>query len=645
MIGRIIGNYQVTSELAHGGMGVVYRGQHLHLPREVVVKSILLAPFSPSAQIHLKARFRREAYIQSQLDHSNIVRVYEFFTAEDNYFLVMEYVPGMSLRDLLARQGVPAPAQAVYLFKQALQALDYAHSFSYVDESELRHTGVIHRDIKPANLLLDTKGRLKISDFGIARVLGEQAGGAITQAGVHPGTIEYMAPEQIRGIEVDRRSDIYSLGVTFYEMLCGRLPFERPANGSDWELRKGHIEEEPPPILDRCPDLPPALAAIVMRTLRKNPNDRFQSAAEMLEALRNYEPRQSEARAGNGKAAPLIVAATPASEPARPARPSQALIENATSMALEAVNREADAIAQSATKVIHLAQAASRSSAGLFQSVIESPPARGHWRIAAALALACAVAGAYWVALRPGKPDPAAVASKTEAATPNLLAKAGAKSKPGGDEATALTQARTFEQAEQYVEAIQAFEAYLARHPSAPDAAAVTQLLNQLKLVQAHLVSAETAMGAGQYRLAARQFGEALRLQPASQRARDGLTLALAKAPDMLRPAVLRPRSPGETPTENPEAQPADPNAPPPIRSGLFGPPRETAAPPELPESEAKPDAKLEPKSDVKSDPKPDVKTEGKSDPKPEAKSEPKPDVKSEGKSDPKPEAKPQSNS
>src|SRR5215471_2001093 len=115
MIGRIIGNYQITSELAQGGMGEVYRGRHLYLPREVVVKSILLGAFSPSAQIHLKARFRREAFVQSQLDHPNIVRVYEFFASEENYYLVMEYIQGMTLRDLLARQGTPTSAQAVYL--------------------------------------------------------------------------------------------------------------------------------------------------------------------------------------------------------------------------------------------------------------------------------------------------------------------------------------------------------------------------------------------------------------------------------------------------------------------------------------------------------------------------------------------------
>ncbi|MEO6726773.1 MAG: protein kinase, partial [Blastocatellia bacterium] len=290
MIGRIIGNYRVTSELAHGAMGTVYRGQHMHLPREIVVKSILLSAFSPSAQSHLKARFRREAYIQSQLDHPNIVRVYEFFAAEDNYYLVMEYVPGMTLRDLLLRQGVPTPAQAVYLCKQALSALDFAHNFSYVDESDIRHTGIIHRDIKPANILLDNKGKLKITDFGIVKVLGEQGtGGGMTQTGFHPGTVEYMSPEQLLGLNIDVRSDLYSLGVTFYEMLSGRLPFERSATGSDWEVRKGHIEVAPPPILEYRPDLPPTLAAIIMRSLQKSPNERFQTAAEFSEALQIHD--------------------------------------------------------------------------------------------------------------------------------------------------------------------------------------------------------------------------------------------------------------------------------------------------------------------------------------------------------------------
>src|SRR5262245_11278933 len=127
MSGNVIGSYEITSELAQGGVDAAQRGPPLPPPREVVVKSILLGAFSPSAQDHLRARFRREAFVQSQLDHPNIVRVYEFFAAEENYYLVMEYVSGMSLRDLLSRQGPPTPAQAVYLIKQALAALDSAH--------------------------------------------------------------------------------------------------------------------------------------------------------------------------------------------------------------------------------------------------------------------------------------------------------------------------------------------------------------------------------------------------------------------------------------------------------------------------------------------------------------------------------------
>src|SRR5262249_53081224 len=165
MIGKTIGNYEITGELAQGGMGAVYRGRHVTLPREVVVKSIRLSAFPPQAQKPLKTRFLREALVQSQLDHPNIVRVIEFFTAVENYFLVMEYVPGMSLRDLLGRQGRLDPDQALSLFKQVLGALDYAHNFSYVDESGGHHRGITHRDIKPGNLLLDGMARLKLTDF------------------------------------------------------------------------------------------------------------------------------------------------------------------------------------------------------------------------------------------------------------------------------------------------------------------------------------------------------------------------------------------------------------------------------------------------------------------------------------------------
>ncbi|HEU0185055.1 MAG TPA: serine/threonine-protein kinase, partial [Blastocatellia bacterium] len=286
MLGKIIGNYQITSELARGGMGSVYRGRHQNLPREVVVKSILLSSFPPQAQNHLKARFVREAYVQAQLDHQNIVRVYEFFTTPENYYLVMEFVDGMSLRDLIIRQGALATASAVPLFKQALSALDYAHGFNYVDESGNRHAGIIHRDIKPANMLLGGTANLKITDFGIVKLAGERS---LTKTGFNPGTVEYMSPEQIRGLDVDSRSDIYSLGVTFYEMLTGRLPFPSSNTGSEYEVLRGHIELPPPPIATVKPDVPENIAAAVMRSLHKDPAARFQSAAEFLEALIDCE--------------------------------------------------------------------------------------------------------------------------------------------------------------------------------------------------------------------------------------------------------------------------------------------------------------------------------------------------------------------
>ena len=301
MVGKIIGNYLITSELAQGGMGAVYRGRHQALPREVVVKSILLSSFPPHAQEQLKARFVREAFVQSQLDHPNIVRVYEFFTSPENYYLVMEFVNGMSLRDLIKRQGALAPNQAVALFKQALSALDFAHNFSYEDESGRQLKGITHRDIKPANLLLDGLGRLKITDFGIVKLAGESS---MTRTGFNPGTIEYMSPEQIRGQEVDARSDLYSLGVSLYEALSGRLPFPYSETGSEYEVMRGHTEVSPPPLAQVAPNVPAALAAVVTRSLAKAPGDRFASAAEFLDALLEYErPNATEQQRANAASA------------------------------------------------------------------------------------------------------------------------------------------------------------------------------------------------------------------------------------------------------------------------------------------------------------------------------------------------------
>jgi len=167
IIGRHIGNYLITGELAHGGMSSVYRAHHVTLPREVVVKIIRPPAFAQADQAELRARFRREAYIQSQLDHPHIVPVYEFFADGDEYFLIMQYVPGSNLASVLEKEGALPIERACAFTEQALDGLAYAHGLEYVNEKGNTSVGVIHRDIKPANLLVDHHGNLKLTDFGI----------------------------------------------------------------------------------------------------------------------------------------------------------------------------------------------------------------------------------------------------------------------------------------------------------------------------------------------------------------------------------------------------------------------------------------------------------------------------------------------
>src|SRR5215510_11742885 len=578
MIGKVIGNYEITSELAHGGMGAVYRGRHLHLPREVVVKSILLGTFSPSAQDHLRARFRREAFVQSQLDHPNIVRVYEFFAAEENYYLVMEYVSGMSLRDLLARQGPPSPAQAVYLLKQALAALDYAHDFRSQEEAEYRHTGVIHRDIKPANILLDAKGRLKITDFGIVKVMGEQTEFSMTQSGFQPGTVEYMSPEQLLGQEIDARSDLYSLGVTFYEMLTGRLPFRRSATGSDWEIRKGHIELEPPPIPEIRPEIHPQLAAIVMRAMRKKTNDRYQSAAEFLEAVldyeRNYEDKAQAPQGLKGKVTqPQTAPLTSEVKKSTMMDEAATLLARPRDESASSHNSPLDVEGVIPTKPEESSPtpppsyqaAASPGPAGTEISRLDvarpAQPAQSKrkWPLAVGavgLLLAGTAAGAILFSRR----SSSEIASRTEAAkvetpTPTMApaspqpAPAALKPKPATTTAKPTPKpvekmnyklAQSLEQQERYEEAAKVYEDYLARSPNAPDAGVVASYLDGLKKMQGALNAAESAMNARMYPLARKHYQRALTLRPDSQRAKAGLDDAEAKIKGSLPQRIKR---------------------------------------------------------------------------------------------------------
>ncbi len=288
MIGRTIGNYEVVSQFGEGGMGELYLGRHTRLAREVIIKTIRTEDFSPRQIEHLRTRLEREAFIQSQLEHPNIVRVYDFIAEAESTFMVMEYVPGRDLRKMIARETGPIqPARAIRLFKQVLRAIDYAHHFIYSDQQGKKHQGIIHRDLKPANILITPNDIAKVTDFGIVKVRGVKGG---TQMGFNPGTPEYMSPEQARGRELDHRSDIYSLGVVFFEMLTGNVPFSDTGDGtSDYEIRRGHIELPPPSPRQFKADLSPELEKIVLKSLEKDPDDRYQTARDFYLVLEEFE--------------------------------------------------------------------------------------------------------------------------------------------------------------------------------------------------------------------------------------------------------------------------------------------------------------------------------------------------------------------
>ncbi len=529
MLGKTIGNYRIVTELAKGGMGAVYRAHHLHLPREVVVKSIQLESFSESAQELLRARFRREAFIQSQFDHPNIVRVLEFFEARDNYYLVMEYVPGVSLRELLDKQGIPAAKQAVHLFKQILSALDYAHNFNFLDEAGNRQRGIIHRDINPSNLLLDNNGRIKIADFGTVKATGATR---LTQIGFHPGTLEYMSPEQLRGGEIDWRSDIYSVGVTFYEILTGQLPFPMTEDGADWEVRKGHIELPPPPIQKHNPNVPADLAAMVMRALQKSPEARYQSAAEFLKAINGFKLVEDSAKKKQrgharkfSKFKPAFASPVIKLDPALFPQRLESLFE-ASSSAMVPVAPRPLANLHARTPIAPKTPGRNFQNAYLTRSDFPSTTSSGLLkRIApliaqykfgrATILQASLLFGAALVlilfSLDNQKPD-------LQHAMANLDGVSATKSST-----SSLRSAQDLETQERYDDAILAYESVLFQSPKEEERDGLTMKIMQLRTFQT-LLEAGRIAERGERFLAARQhYFEALQIRPDSEIARTRL--------------------------------------------------------------------------------------------------------------------------
>ncbi len=265
MIGEKIHTYEINAHLGKGGMGNVYRATDTMLGREVALK--MLHP-QLTVESQFLERFKKEARVLAQLLHPNIAVIYNFSEQDGNHFMVMEYVEGTNLDDLLKMRSTLSPEFVVPVCIQALEGLQHAHK-----------KNIFHRDIKPANIMLTPDGTIKLMDFGIAKVAGEQK---MTQVNKIVGTVEFMAPELIQGKDASAASDIYSMGVTLYELISGKLPF---AADTDFSLMQAIMKERvisPDKINSSTPK---ALSNIIMKALEKNPENRFANAYAFQQAL------------------------------------------------------------------------------------------------------------------------------------------------------------------------------------------------------------------------------------------------------------------------------------------------------------------------------------------------------------------------
>ncbi len=276
--GSMVGRYLTLSRVGVGGMGVVYRAHDTELNRTVALK--VLPPHLCKYPDYLK-RFHTEAQAQARLNSPYVITLYELMEHSVGEILVLEYVEGETLEKRLRRYGALAVPEAVRLFEQTLCGVEHMHQM-----------GVVHRDLKPSNIFITHEGEVKLMDFGIARLMENHDP---SQKGTMVGTLLYIAPEQINGRETDCRSDVYTLGISLYEAVTGRLPFERR---SDYALMHAHVQEKPLNPKEYQRRLPRELAAVIMKAIEKDPNRRFQTVVEFRAALLNLgfvERRQTPA--------------------------------------------------------------------------------------------------------------------------------------------------------------------------------------------------------------------------------------------------------------------------------------------------------------------------------------------------------------
>jgi eukaryotic-like serine/threonine-protein kinase len=273
--GQKIGEYQVIGKLGAGGLGEVYEVRHLISQRHEAMK--VLSPGQLGTP-EMEERFRREVQTLASLNHVNIAALHTAFYHENRLIMVMELIHGETLRDLLSKTPV-TPSYAFEFAAQILQALIYAHGM-----------GVVHRDIKPSNIMITRAGIVKLLDFGIA-ITGHSNDLTLTHAGYVLGSINYMSPEQLSGNKATARSDIYSVGVTFYELFTGKLPF---AGSTNYEIMMAHMQQQPLPPQKIAPHLPLPVSDAILKALAKDPIQRFSTAAEFLQALQSPSTRTGQ---------------------------------------------------------------------------------------------------------------------------------------------------------------------------------------------------------------------------------------------------------------------------------------------------------------------------------------------------------------
>jgi eukaryotic-like serine/threonine-protein kinase len=273
---KSLGRYQIRGVLGKGAMGLVYDAHDPKLDRRVAIKTILTRTLDEATAKQYSMRFKREVRAVARLNHPHIVQVYDFGNEGDLAYIVMEYIQGRELKDYFDAKEFFDLKTILRLMAQLLDALESAHE-----------AGIIHRDVKPANVMVDAGGHAKLTDFGVARFTDADGDHEATRAGTILGTPSYMSPEQIQGQALDRRTDIFSAGVLFYQLLTGQKPFD----GAQWVLAKKIVQDDPvwPSAIVQ---IPAELDRVVARALAKQPEQRYQSARSFAESLKRIENGQ-----------------------------------------------------------------------------------------------------------------------------------------------------------------------------------------------------------------------------------------------------------------------------------------------------------------------------------------------------------------